>query len=153
MENRMSHHGSGRDGEKTIVDVDFETFSCRVIAGHRLSFLDAPTGENRRENVHESGIVLTPYKQDYKKVPNGGCDVTYFIHSNVRVQFTWFEIFASEPAGPFFVQCRTKKHKASAHTTQKQNENTYIHHLFLFSMPQDCYQPSNNQAPWLNGKG
>ena len=25
MENRIRYHGSGRDGEKTIVDVDFET--------------------------------------------------------------------------------------------------------------------------------
>ena len=66
MENRMIHHGSGRDGEKTIVDVDFETFSCRVIVFFAWS-LDAPTGENRRKNVQKvqgSGMVLTPYKQD-----------------------------------------------------------------------------------------
>ena len=94
MENRMIHHGSGRDGEKTIVDVDFETFSCRVIVFFAWS-LDAPTGENRRKNVQKvqgSGMVLTPYKQDYKKLRDS------FVASHMPYRSTYEYTQLSRPA-------------------------------------------------------
>ena len=60
-------------------------------------FLDAPTGENRRVNVQkvqDSGMMLTPYKQDYKKLRGSfvACHMPY----RLTYEYTQLE---GEPAG------------------------------------------------------